>query len=479
LHGDGGTQDDTCNPGDSRQCYDGQQGTQGVGPCVGGNQSCGQDGLWGTCNGEVVPAPEICGDNIDNNCNGKVDEDEDADGDGWTTCGGDCCDSTECGNPAEVNPGAFEIAGDGVDNDCDGMVDNALPLCDSGLTAGSTNALDYAKAIDLCQTSGSGNPAKDATGPKWGVISAKWTMADGTGTATAAGHSIRPHFGTGTVPQVGMSVVELSTANAAASDDTAAPAYQDLENTISSHGSSGFPSDWYTANGSKLPNDSKCPDPEGSTANDPQMLTLQVRVPTNAHSFSFHVNFFSSEFPEYVCSPFNDFFVVLLDSSYSGNGSGAANPTDKNLAFYEEAGGDKVPVGVNLAFDNTGLFTECKNGSTGCANFGDGPTGTINTCKEITDLSGTGLDGADADSCDADSLEGGGTGWLVTSGNVTPGEVMTLRIAIWNTSDHQYNSLAVIDGFTWSADPSNPGTIIMSRPRRAGDAPVLSSNMNY
>ena len=124
--GDGGG--DTCNPGDSGECYDGQDGTQGVGPCHVGSRTCTDQGLWTQCMNEVVPVAEVCGDSVDNNCNGATDEDVDADGDGFTTCGGDCCDSTECTNPKAVNPGAFEVAGDGVDNDCNGTVDDALPL---------------------------------------------------------------------------------------------------------------------------------------------------------------------------------------------------------------------------------------------------------------------------------------------------------------------------------------------------------------
>ena len=73
----------------------------------------------------------------------------------------------------------------------------------------------------------------------------------------------------------------------------------------------------------------------------------------------------------------------------------------------------------------------------------------------------TGMDDPASGQCDGNSLVGGATGWLTTSGNVTPGETIKLRIAIWDTSDHAYDSLAVIDGFTWSADPSTPGTVIL------------------
>jgi len=183
------------------------------------------------------------------------------------------------------------------------------------------------------------------------------------------------------------------------------------------------------------------------------MLTLTIRVPTNANSFKLNMNFFSSEFPEYTCSPYNDFFVILLDSMYNGM---PANPSDKNLAFYQN-GNNIYPVGVNLASGNTGLFTQCVNGTTGCLGTG----GTISTCMGTTELAGTGLDTPLPGECDSNSLEGGGTGWLTTTGNVVPGEIIKLRIAIWDTSDHVLDSLAVIDGFTWSVDTSNPGTVIL------------------
>ena len=62
------------------------------------------------------------------------------------------------------------------------------------------------------------------------------------------------------------------------------------------------------------------------------------------------------------------------------------------------------------------------------------------------------------------AVVGGGTGWLNTRGNVTPGEIITLRIAVWDTSDALYDSAALIDSFQWNIDPTTPGT---------GDVPPL------
>jgi hypothetical protein len=439
-----------------RECYTGTMATDGVGACHGGTQSCQTSGQWGNCVGQVLPVQENCTDGIDNNCNGMTDEDIDQDGDGFTTCGGDCCDSVECSNPAAVNPSAFDVPGDGVDNDCNGIIDDSLLICDQGLASNSSTAADYAKAIDICQTTTMGSP-------KWGLIDAKLDLPDGTGMPDAVAHSIRPKFGTSVMPQGGVSMAVISSGVAAAKGDT----NPNWAQAYSGSKQSGFPADFLAAHGGTLPNAPGCPPPDiiTSQANDPVMLEFTIKVPSNAHSFSLKSNFYSYEFPEWTCSPYNDFFVVLLDSAYSGT---PANPTDKNLAFYQPPNTTNVyPVGVNLAYGNTGLFTQCVNGSTGC----DGTPGTISTCVGTTDLAGTGFDDPSPGQCDSNSLQGGGTGWLTTTGNVNPGEVIKLRIAIWDTSDHALDSLALIDGFAWSADTSQPGTVI----ERTGKPPVVQT----
>ncbi len=436
-----------CRAGEVESCYSGQADTEGVGPCVSGTRECDTTGNWKSCVNEVVPVGENCADGVDNNCNGAVDEDTDQDLDGFTTCGGDCCDSVECSAPGLVNPGAFDAMGNAVDDDCDGLIDNTLLLCDQGIASNTSDAGDFARAIDICQT------ATDAD-RRWGVISAALTLTDGMGTPDPIGHSVRPKFGTNLLPQGGVSVMLLSTGAAAGKSDQN-PGFRDFGGYAHTTGaSSPFPADFVAANGGRLPNAPNCPNASGGNARDPEMLTVRVRVPTNARSFKLSSNFYSAEFPEFTCTQYNDFFVVLLDSTYAG---AQPNPMDKNLAFFQPASTDnRVPVGVNLAHGDTGLFTQCKNGSTGCSGSNDG---TISTCLSTEHLAGTGFDNPDSD-CDPGQLTGGATGWLVTTGNVVPGEVITLRIAIWDTSDASFDSLVVVDGFQWSTELSDPGTVI-------------------
>ena len=451
-----------CEPGTSEVCYSGPAGTQGVGPCVAGGRVCGSDGQWSQCSGEVLPAGEACGNSVDDNCNGMVDEEADQDGDGFTNCGGDCCDSANegCASPELVNPGAFEAAGNMLDDDCDGTADNILAAnCDNALTSSSASGLDYAAAMDLCQTA-----TEDPGDTSWGVISAVFTRADGTGAPNAEQRSIRTTFGSTTV-QSGGAFAVLST-GAAAAPGQANPAHRDFQRSGEVGTSSGFPADFLTANGGTLPNSPGCPDlAAGTTARDPVMLTLRIRTPTNAKSFSFSMNFLSSEYPEWTCSPFNDFFVALLDSTFSGT---PANPADKNLAFYSPAQNQIFPIGVNLAYGDTGLFQQCLDGATGCG--GGSIAGSTTACNNTSELTGTGMDIANPGPqpqftgepgvCGANNLLGGGTGWLTTTGNVVGGEIITLRLAIWDTSDGFYDSLAIVDNFQWSVEASQPGTVL-------------------
>ncbi len=125
----------TCADGDTQSCYSGPAGTEGVGQCHVGSQTCSSN-AWGSCSGEKTPdADETCGDNIDNNCDGSVDEGCACDFSGTST--GVCADGVidangNCTAPAGYE--ATETSCDQLDNDCDGVVDEGC-ACDFGGTS--------------------------------------------------------------------------------------------------------------------------------------------------------------------------------------------------------------------------------------------------------------------------------------------------------------------------------------------------------
>ena len=98
-----------------------------------------------------VPSAEVCGDNIDNDCNGGTDENGtpgctigyvDSDGDGYGAAEGACsCSSPgkgfsklngDCNDLiAAIHPGAKPFCG-GIDANCDGSLDVPATSCDDG-----------------------------------------------------------------------------------------------------------------------------------------------------------------------------------------------------------------------------------------------------------------------------------------------------------------------------------------------------------
>jgi hypothetical protein len=146
-----------CTSGATQACYSGAPGTKDKGVCKGGTQTC-TNGQWGGCLGEITPAIEIC-DNKDNNCEGHIDEGNPGGGMACTTAmPGPCAPGTmTCMGAAltcksNVSP-VPEVCGDGIDNDCTGVVDNgccAHDVCVTGvkLTSGCTACVTQICAAD-------------------------------------------------------------------------------------------------------------------------------------------------------------------------------------------------------------------------------------------------------------------------------------------------------------------------------------------
>jgi len=377
-----------------------------------------------------VPFTDLCADGIDQDCDGIADDPPDLDGDGWTACDGDCCEDVTCAsNPALVNPGAVEVAGDGVDNDCDGTVDAPLPTdCSTAAKFSAVSALDAARALDLCQTTTANPPLPQKT---WGLLSASWTLADGTAAnlanSTNSQSAVMTGFGTNILPRYNATLATLSTGMARDVGDVGwvSPIAGTNFGSTLSFPASGPLGTYLAAHGGQLASGSckgsLCP--TGSSANDSIALHLVLRVPTNAQGFSFSFRFFSSEYQSFQCTSYNDHFLALLNSA------GPYIPADHNISF--DALGQ--PVSVNNAF-----FQDCGGNGMNC---GACPYGT-------SALAGTGFD----------QVNGGATEWLTTTAPVIPGELINLDLMVFDVGDNHYDSLVLLDDFRWSTTPVTLGT---------------------
>lgn len=328
-------------------------------------------------------APELA-DGVDNDCDGTIDNDtiySDDDGDGYSEDQGDCNDDpTNLGG--FINPDAVEVQLDGdgdpegLDNDCDGIVDEALEPCGAG--GSREDPWSYADAIDACNF----------------VSLARWNPSAGTDLRS---RNVLPDFGS-YVPQLGDDFMILSSGIAADADQ---------------------PDFVYPQAGTSFGNGIAHPDPStmancgGSgdppSVNDYSEVELRLEVPSNASAFSFDFNFMSVEFPEWVCTEFDDTFLALLDSAaYSGN-----------VSF--DAMGNRVSI-------NVGFFDVC-----------DPALSPV--CTGAAPLLGSGYE-----------TDGGGTGWLTTTAPVIPGEKITLKFVIFDEGDTILDSMVIIDNFRWQVE---------------------------
>jgi len=346
--------------------------------------------------------------------------DDDVDMDGFTPNQGDCedCDPNRNPNAIEV---VTEMGGTPFDEDCDGEIDEAEdPPCDSGIAIDEMDPLFAATAVEICKTS---------MGPNdWGVVDAAWVLADGSDWNNLPitqqqyfhlGHGFLPAFGANVDVRRGESMLVLSSGTARQPTD---PGYQNV---------GGFAKGYTSAHPPGFPKESPaCPGSITGTPNDSTGVELTIRTPSNATGFSFDFDFFTYEWPGFVCSTYNDFFVAILDPI-------PPNQMDGNISF-DSAGN---PVSVNNA-----LLEVC-----GCAGNPPNPCmagGKIFNCSlGNIELIGTGF------GFDTAFSDHGSTSWLRTQAPVPANAEIHIRFATYDSGDGVLDSTTLIDNFKWIAKP--------------------------
>jgi hypothetical protein len=407
-----------CNAGGSGSAFgDGNNTTTATGG-QGGNTGTGNTGAGiefdaGGGQGGSLPACE-------------AGPDEDQDGDGWSINQGDCNDCD-----ANMNPGAVEVIagpdGDGglpppVDEDCDGQTDNEPQPCDDAVPLEVTDPMDGARAMELCKVS---------TGDTdWGVVQAAWVLPDGSpspgGMNYELGHGAVMAFGPNVVPQGGVKMLGLSSGTARQPTD---PGYQSV---------GGFDKGFTCGHPQGFPKESPaCPGVITGQPHDGVALQLQIRVPTNAKGFSFDFDFYTFEWPVYICSQYNDFFVAILDPIPQGQ-------TDGNISFDSQ----NNPVSVNNAFLEV---CGCIGGPPCMAGGKNFPCALGNQ-----ELAGTGF------GTDTAGSDHAATSWLITKAPIEDGtDVIVMRWGVYDSGDGVLDSTTLVDHWQWIA---TPGTQVGTEP---------------
>jgi len=141
----------------------------------------------------------------------------------------------------------------------------------------------------------------------------------------------------------------------------------------------------------------------GGTANDWAAVRIDATVPTGVRSISYDYAFFTAEYPAYVDSNFTDMHVAWLESeAWTGNialdGSGGVVSASSSVLDHRDDG------------------------------------------SSLPEFAGTCMRGH------------AGSNWVRASAPVSPGEDITLVLAVFDMSDGIVDSYAFLDNVAWSCD---------------------------
>ena len=157
---------------------------------------------------------------------------------------------------------------------------------------------------------------------------------------------------------------------------------------------------------------------QGSGAYDYAELRLTGEVPNGASGFSYNLAFFSTEYPGFYHTSYNDMYIAWLESEkWTGNVS------------FDEMG---HPISLNAGFLD---YKDAPN-----------PYDCPNVCQ-APELQGTAMQ------------MHAGTKWLTTSAGVEGGEDFTLIFAIFDLSDNVLDSVVILDNFAWNCEGGPPITV--------------------
>ena len=150
----------------------------------------------------------------------------------------------------------------------------------------------------------------------------------------------------------------------------------------------------------------------GVGGSDYTELRLQdITVPGGATSFSYDLAFFSTEYPNYFGTVYNDMYVGWLESmQWTGN-----------ISFDEQGN----PISLNAGF----------------LDYNAGMTG-----QQVPELANTCVN------------YNAGTKWLTSTAPVVPGETITVVFAVFDLSDGVLDSFVFLDNFQWGCEGGPPTT---------------------
>ncbi len=157
---------------------------------------------------------------------------------------------------------------------------------------------------------------------------------------------------------------------------------------------------------------------QGNGAFDYAEMRITATVPAGTPGFSYDFAMFSTEYPNYYQTQFNDMYIAWLESEqWTGNIS------------FDDMGN---PISLNAGFLD---FKDAPN-----------PYDCPAPCV-APELQGTAMQGH------------AGTRWLTTSTGVIPGETIELVLAVFDLSDTILDTVMIIDNWHWDCGGGPPITI--------------------